>query len=157
MSNCSNCGKNKPLVNKFFKLCLFCNTERLNANKKPKEYDRVKTLKKPLKKPKNKFSEKTKEKIKADEEFYEKCFNMSDHKCEECGCDLPTEFRDDNGKVLARWRYSHIIPKSIASNLRHNIDNINHLCLNDHAKWENGDKESMKIYDKNIKKFPKYF
>ena len=82
-----------------------------------------------------------------DETFYEKCFNKSNHKCEECGEQLNTDFRDENGKVMNRWRYSHVIPKSIAPELRHNILNINNLCLKHHMKWENEDKKNMDIYE----------
>lgn len=109
----------------------------------------------PIRKGDNKKT--TKDKIREDEDFYEECFNNSNHKCEECGKNLPTEFRDDNGKVLARYRYSHVIPKSIAPELRHEEININHLCLEHHQEWENGDKESMKIYLKNKARLPQYF
>ena len=51
--------------------------------------------------------------LKLDEAFYEESFNQSNHKCEECGIQLPTEFRNDDGKINARWRYSHIVAKSI--------------------------------------------
>tara|TARA_R110000796_G_scaffold59008_2_gene135932 strand:- start:1288 stop:1734 length:447 start_codon:yes stop_codon:yes gene_type:complete len=96
-------------------------------------------------------------KIKADEEFYKKCFDTSDHLCEECGCQLPTNFTDEEGKVIAKWRYSHIIPKSIAPEIRHTIKNINHLCIMHHQEWENGDKENMYIYSKNKARLPNYF
>jgi hypothetical protein len=42
--------------------------------------------------------------------FYEKCFNLSDHKCEECGCQLPEEFK--TGKRL----FCHIIADLILYN-----------------------------------------
>tara|TARA_R110002126_G_scaffold149434_2_gene295385 strand:- start:22 stop:366 length:345 start_codon:yes stop_codon:yes gene_type:complete len=95
--------------------------------------------------------------LKLDELFYQECFDASDHKCEECGKQLPTEFRDDEGKINARWRYSHIVAKSIAPELRHSISNINHLCLNHHTQWDFGNKREMKIYAKNARRLPKYF
>lgn len=175
--SCKNCSRDREIVNKHFGLCLECNNERLHGSKYGKQYkfkrkpiDFSKTSKKPIirlnkkKKEAAKKSEFVKihkrepiDNIKLDEEFYEKCFNLSDHKCEECGTQLPDIFRDENGKVAARWRYSHIIPKSIASKLRHVVKNINHLCLRCHSKWENGDRESMKIYEENSKRFPNYF
>ena len=91
-----------------------------------------------------------------DEAFYEECFNSSDHRCEECRKQLPTVFRDEEGKIVARWRYSHVIPKSIAPHLRYVIENINHLCLGCHYRWENGDKSEMKIFTKNLLRFPNY-
>lgn len=95
--------------------------------------------------------------IQQDEIFYEKCFNTSNHKCEECGKNLPQDFRDDDNKVIARWRYSHIIAKSIAPELRYTIKNINHLCLEHHTQWDFGDKKIMKIYKSNSKRFPQFF
>jgi hypothetical protein len=92
-----------------------------------------------------------------DEAFYQECFDLSNHKCEECGVQLPTEFRNDEGKVNARWRYSHIVAKSIAPELRHDTNNINHLCLKHHTQWDHGDKKSMKIYDGNKGRLSRYF
>lgn len=159
--SCSKCNKEKNIVNKFHRLCLECNNDRLYGNKFGKVYKYTKKKKKSLKTHKNKLkqsvSNKTLEEIKKDEEFYEKCFNQSNHKCEECNKDLPTQFRDSEGKIIARYRYSHIVPKSIASHLRRLVKNINHLCFHCHFKWDMGDKKSMKIYEKNKEKFPEYF
>lgn len=149
---CSCCGKHKRIVNKFFFLCMFCNNLRLSKNKKEKTTLDNSYFVKDLKSVKKTTSQK----IKEDEHFYEKCFNQSNHKCEECGCQLPDFFRDENGKVAARWRYSHIIPKSISKDLRHKIENINHLCLKHHMQWENGDKQNMNIYNKNKLIFPEF-
>lgn len=144
--NCGECGK-FPITNAHFKLCTSCNKKRLGEKKSP--------IKKELRKSVVKSSSRTNDKIKADELFYKECFDVSNHLCEECETQLPTSF-SENGKVLARWRYSHIIPKSIAPNLRHTIDNINHLCLECHQKWENGLKKEMLIYKGNQKRFPQY-
>jgi len=149
MSICNGCNKEKKIVNKHFELCLFCNKERLRPVKK-EELDNSYFTKK------NK--EKKVNKIKEDEDFYKECFDSClEHKCEECGSPLPDKFKDDNGKVIAKWRYSHIIPKSIHSKLRHVVKNINHLCFDCHQEWENGNKESMSIFEKNKKRFPWYF
>ncbi len=152
--SCKKCGLEKELVNKHFKLCRECNNERLYGNKFGKRYDMSTSKKKPLKRTKNKS--RTKEKILKDEEFYEKCFNNSNHRCEECNKSLPKKFRNEDGRVLARFRYSHIVPKSVAPKLRHNILNINHLCLECHQEWENGAKHLMKIFAKNYELFPQF-
>jgi len=100
----------------------------------------------------------TQEKIEEDEIFYEECFNACKiHECEECGKELPDVFRDDDGKVVARWRYSHIVAKSVANYLRHILRNMNHLCLKCHGRWETGDKQNMRIYKGNVKRFPNHF
>lgn len=168
---CLCCCKEKKIVNSFFQMCRECNTARLKEekqekvseplfNKKVIEKGLFVTLTGTINKEKGLFEkpkvDKTKNAIEADEKFYEECFNNSDHRCEECGIDLPDTFRDDNGKVIARWRYSHIIPKSINPSLRHNINNINHLCLKHHQMWDFGNKKSMKIYVKNLVSFLQY-
>ena len=154
--NCKN-HPNRPTINNHFKLCRECNNERLYGNKYGKVYKNTLKSKKPLKSSYSKPNGKTLEKIRLDEEFYEKCFSLSDHKCEECGTDLPNRFRDDDGKVIARYRYSHIKPKSTHPKLRHNVKNINHLCLKHHTQWDFGNKEEMKIYESNKQRFPNLF
>lgn len=178
---CKNCDLKKRIVNKHFGLCDECNNIRLHGSKYGKQYKHTKKPRKSLKSYENnlkqtnkkqsrgtknrkslfttniKLKKKEKTMLELDEEFYKKCFDNSDHKCEECNCDLPTNFRNEDGFIEARWRFSHILPKSIAPELRHNIDNINHLCLSDHQEWENGDKKSMKIYTKNKARWGKYF
>lgn len=171
---CKKCGKKSFIENKHFYLCKSCNLDRLWLNKSNvstfkykdivKEKQPLKTVilkKKELSK-KSLFSpvltkrKTTKEKIQDDEKFYLECFNLSDHRCEECSTRLPEEFSDISGKVIARWRYSHIVPKSIAPELRHNTENINHLCLECHGEWENGNKFKMNIFEGNLKRFPNY-
>lgn len=169
---CSCCGKKKKIVNSFHKLCLECNRSRLSEYKEEevkeplfKKTEPKTSLFKADSKTKSKKEglfyipkpKKAIESIKADELFYEKCFNNSDHLCEECNEQLPDVFRGEDGKILARYRYSHIVPKSIAPELRHNEDNINHLCLKCHERWENRDKENMNIFVDNVLRFPNYF
>lgn len=170
VKTCKKCGWERNIVNSFFCLCQGCNTARLKDDNKKQDKEPLfmKTLSKKglfdsIKvNPKSKITfttpkvNKTKQKIDADEKFYEQCFNNSDHECEECGTALNDVFRGDNGKIIARWRYSHIVPKSVAQELRHDINNINHLCLRHHEQWENRDKFNMKIFAKNLLLFPKY-
>lgn len=165
--SCNNCKKDNKIINKHFNLCLECNNLRLHGSKYGKQYSMPKNNKtsaNPLKigsgnkKSKSLFAptlrQLKKSTPKEDEAFYEECFNSSDHKCEECGQRLPTEFRDGEGKIIARWRYSHILAKSIAPELRHDIKNINHLCLQHHVQWDHGNKRSMNIFEKNRQRFP---
>jgi hypothetical protein len=168
---CSKCKQNYPIVNKHFKLCQGCNNERLHGSKYGKVYPNIKKkstfvtgAKSNVKKKSKKslfsnIKEGVREKdnmLSKDEALYEASFNSSNHKCEECNKDLPTEFRDENGKINARYRYSHIIPKSIAPEIRHDLSNINNLCLRCHIKWENGNKAEMSIFKENYLKFSKY-
>ncbi len=165
---CKECG-NTRVVNKFHQMCADCNNIRLHGSKYGKVGKLVQTKRKPVRTAKKGLKGRvsisarvrvgvrtTRDKIIEDEAFYEKCFNMSNNKCEECGEELPSAFLTDSGKVAARWRYSHIIPKSIAPKLRHDTNNINHLCLKHHSEWENGNKEKMKIFKGNKKRFPNH-
>jgi len=128
---CKICGS-KYVVNKFYGLCKRCNDIRLRGP--------------------DFLLEKARKSILEDEIFYKKIFDASDHKCEECGKSLNTEFRDFEGRIIARWRYSHILPKSIYPEFRHEELNINNLCFECHQEWENGDKQSMMIYLTNQKR-----
>ena len=165
--NCKNCNTEKNIINKHFGLCLECNNERLHGSKYGKTYTVSKKEIKPIRARKNKAKKSLFSNVKAtpkksvnrlaeDEVFYEECFNMSNHKCEECGKQLPTEFRDEEGKINARWRYSHIVAKSIAPELRHDTNNINHLCLAHHTQWDHADRKNMKIYNSNKERLPRY-
>lgn len=145
---CKKCNKDKRIVNKHFGLCLECNNMRLHGSPYGKSYNPIKRSSKLRKTSKNKKKSSNIE-ITLDEIFYKTCFESSDHRCEECGKQLPEIFRDDNGRIVARWRYSHIIPKSIAPKLRREVLNINHLCLEHHQQWDHGDKKSMSIYESN--------
>jgi nitrate reductase cytochrome c-type subunit len=169
---CKNCKKQQKISNAFFGLCLICNNNRLQSNRGVKKNEATKYIQKDKKlssaaenRLKFEFKEslrrKTNEKkrnsaIIEDEKFYEQSFNLSNHKCEECNKQLPTDFRGEDGKVIARWRYSHVIPKSIAPELRHNLLNINNLCLQCHQEWENGNKFKMNIFNNNYTNFSNY-
>lgn len=173
---CKQCGS-KYVTNKWFKLCSGCNNIRLHGNKYGKQVDYKEKNLKSLKTAKNdsikrvvdkgsnknKISHKVKEgtkkvsTFKLDEELYERVFNKCKvHECEECGNKLNEEFRNEDGKINLRSRYSHIIPKSIAPEIRHDDDNINNLCISCHQHWDFGDRTKMLIYDKNQLKWPKY-
>jgi hypothetical protein len=163
---CIKCG-NKYVSNKWFKLCQGCNNKRIHGNEfgKPIEYKEKKkeSLKPSIKRivdkgvaPKKNKETKVNINLINDELLYERVFDASNHKCEECNKDLPTNFRNDEGKIEARFRYSHIIPKSIAPELRHEDDNINNLCIECHHDWDFGNKKEMNIYSKNQKKYPNY-
>lgn len=151
MEICKSCNKNTIIANKHFELCFYCNKSRLQKNKKVKSKKNNKSLF--VKDFKSKDKEDSN--LHKDEAFYLECFNKSNHKCEECSEKLPRLFRIEK-RIVARWRYSHIIAKSIAPDLRHNIYNINILCSYCHERWENGDKTEMKIFNKNLKRFPQY-
>jgi len=164
---CKECGS-EYVTNKWFKLCSGCNNKRIHGNQfgKPIVYidNKIKPLKTTLIKrviDKGVISKKTKEKkvgrnLEADEQLYERVFNNSNHKCEECNKDLPTNFRNDEGFIEARFRYSHVIPKSIAPELRHEDNNINNLCMPCHHKWDFGIRTEMSIYIKNQLNYPNY-
>jgi len=175
--NCKKCDRDiEKYDNAFHKICKECNRDRLEALKQPKIYkyitkdskantDSVGRIHRPVKGNKSNriiYSGGNRSKSLGnkilDEMFYEKCFNScSDHSCEECGESLPSEFRSDSGSILYVARYSHIIAKSIAPELRHDINNINHLCMKCHMLWEFEDRENMKIYNINKKRLPNYF
>lgn len=123
-----------------------------------KRYNRLKRVRryKPIPpKPKGvsapQITAKRKEMLNKDREFYRAIFNSLPHKCQECGIGLPDEFETSDGIIIGIWQYSHILPKSTHPEFRHDIRNMNRLCMYHHAKWENGDKKSMRIWYENKK------
>lgn len=157
-NKCKECDS-PHVVNKFHMMCQQCNNMRLHGSKFGKTH---KFTPKRNSSPSVASKAKRDRRIKEDEEFYETVFNSKPHECEECRLNgintpLPNEFRDYEGKVNARWQYSHVVPKSITpKHLRHDPLNMNRLCLQHHEQWENGDSKSMKIYAKNKMNFPSY-
>jgi hypothetical protein len=138
-------------------------SERRREKEKDKPIKYTSIQRKPLKTPKKRLKtkvndqlkderlEKRREQIRRDEETYEQVFNSKPHKCEECGEQLNDEFRDEEGQIVARWQYSHIITKKSEPRLRNNPKNFNRLCFLDHQKWEFEDRTTMRIYKPNQK------
>lgn len=86
-----------------------------------------------------------------DEKTYKIVFDSSDHHCEECGVFVGDVFATEGGAVLNRWRYSHILPKSIYGRFRNNPKNFNTLCYHCHQIWGGTEEQrvAMNIYNKN--------
>lgn len=150
MIKCSKCGK-PHIVNKTHNLCDECNYKRLHNGKTRREVyytEKLPNIKK-------RQSVKRKAMLQLDREFYYLCFIIKPQICEECGKLLPNLFEDENGKLIAIWRYSHILTKAAFPEFRHNPDNINILCLEHHQCWEFGDRQGMKIYKSNQKRIEK--
>lgn len=130
---CAKCGNKRLIVNKTHNLCQQCNQIRLYGDnkQKPKRTKKVNV-----------------NKIKEDEEFYEKIFHLKPCVCENCGAKLPNQFRDENGKIIARYQYSHILSKGSWPQYRHEEWNMMKNCLKCHQEWEFGNKQAMPIYKK---------
>lgn len=155
--SCVNCGS-EYVVNMKYQLCDSCNFIRLHG-KSRFEYELERSKNKPSKAPKGRLIIKGKlkderigkrrETIRKDEETYYQVFISKPNKCEECGCDLPDIFRDEEGRVVCRFQYSHILGKQAFPEFRNKVKNFNRLCFNDHQRWEFHDKENMNIYASN--------
>lgn len=46
---------------------------------------------------------------------------------------------------------SHILTRGAYPEMAHDPRNINILCFEAHNRWENGDRENMRIYEKNLR------
>ena len=78
-----------------------------------------------------------------DSTFYAKMWAERLHVCEECDRFL--------GDKMSRIFISHILSKGAWNYYRHDPRNINILCPFHHQQWEfKGDRNSMKIYKKNL-------
>jgi hypothetical protein len=91
---------------------------------------------------------KRKEILKKDRELYFKVFSSRPRYCEECGVELPDRFEDDDGNIIMIEQYSHRVSKGANPFLRHKVENIDLLCGRCHDRWEFGDRENMKIFNK---------
>ena len=86
------------------------------------------------------------EQFTLDELIYEKVFKAKPNRCEECGVELSDVFRNEDGRIVDRFRFSHILSKGAFPEYRHCEWNFRLYCLQCHQKWEFGDRKSMKSY-----------
>lgn len=63
-----------------------------------------------------------------------------EHRCEECCRPLP---------AYSATYISHIQSRGAHPETAYDLRNFNYLCPECHAKWENGDRESMRIWTRN--------
>ncbi|MFW6273067.1 MAG: hypothetical protein ACOC2U_04750 [bacterium] len=134
---CSNCENERLIVNKTHNLCEECNHIRLHGETK------FETIKNKLNNKKQKSGQ-----IYKDEETYEKVFYSKPCFCENCRKPLPNKFRDENGKIIARYQYSHILGKGAWPQYRNEVWNIMKNCLYCHQEWDFGEKRKMSVYEK---------
>lgn len=73
------------------------------------------------------------------ERFYRWCFEHRPQECEECL--RPLQY--------SAVHVSHILSRGAHPEIAHDPRNINILCPRHHATWENGNRESMRIYERN--------
>lgn len=94
----------------------------------------------------------TKVSIQEDDIFYLSVWENREHVCEECGTFLGDTVVNDDGRVIIRIYFSHILGKNgMYARFRHDKRNINLLCGECHQKWEDASiRESMKIYEPNM-------
>ena len=163
---CVNCGKTMPRNSKgLCPDCVFKNSH--GGRSKAEVYAERRSLRQPIEKKIKIYDVKPKTKKKTsafakdarlnrlklratnDEQLYFIVFCSTADRCEECGVDLPSEFKDDDGHIIYRTQYSHIMTKAAYPEFRWEPRNINRLCGRCHSKWEFGERTEMKIYEKN--------
>lgn len=78
---------------------------------------------------------------KSNQKFYRLAWNRKDwHKCEECMTKLPE---------YSATFVSHMLSRGAHPESAYDLRNYNILCPKCHARWENGDRENMKIWQRN--------
>lgn len=76
----------------------------------------------------------------SNEKFYKFCWAHKKHVCEECMKPL---------KSYSAVHVSHILTRGAYPEMAHDFRNVNILCLDCHNRWENDDRENMRIYGVN--------
>lgn len=74
------------------------------------------------------------------EKFYRYCIEAFPHVCEECGKPI---------RHPSAFNVSHILTRGAHPDKAHDPRNINILCVECHARWENGNRETMRIFARN--------
>lgn len=76
----------------------------------------------------------------ANDLFYHWVWNHKNHICDECTKPLSN---------YSSIHISHILSKGANAEMAHDPRNANILCYECHNKWENGNRERMRIYPAN--------
>lgn len=79
---------------------------------------------------------------KGNAKFYSWCLRHLPHTCENCGKPIEKAWA---GNV------SHILSRGAHPEMAHDPRNVNILCMACHARWENGDRENMRIWARNAR------
>ena len=79
---------------------------------------------------------------KANQRFFKWIWQQNEHICEECG--RPLQF-------YSATFCSHILSRGAHPEKALDGRNINILCFQHHHEWENGNRERMRIFEKNQK------
>ena len=74
------------------------------------------------------------------ERFYRWVWTHNRHQCEECLKPL---------REYSAVYVSHILTRGAHPEIAHDPRNTNMLCERCHAKWENGNRQTMRIYEAN--------
>ena len=74
------------------------------------------------------------------EKFYRWCWDHKPHWCEETMRPL---------RQYSAVYVSHILTRGAHPEMAHDPRNVNILCFEKHAQWENGDRERMRIWRSN--------
>lgn len=125
-----DCGKKRLIVNKHYYLCEIKNKQRLQSQKqhKIKQNNKVNI---------NNNKKQNSLKKAAQIALYKEIERTRDNICESCG-------------TTQNLTHSHIIPKSIRSDLGLEITNIIYQCINCHTIWEHGSwEQKMKLSNFN--------
>lgn len=77
---------------------------------------------------------------RANVQFYKWCWEHKPHRCEETLRPL---------YEYSAVYVSHILPRGAYPEMATDPRNVNILCFEKHAEWENGRREAMRIYPRN--------
>ena len=76
------------------------------------------------------------------EKFFRWIWEHKPHHCEECLKPL---------HHYSAVYCSHILTRGAHPEMAHDCKNINIVCFAHHSQWENGNRQTMRIYEKNMR------
>jgi hypothetical protein len=145
-SHClSKNGEATLIYNKSRMACKWCN-EEIKTKQKAEKRERNAAIRESVGEMLQKVGVKPKASPKDDDvKFYKEAWKKNENWKGGCTCEECDRFLSAYSSVYV----SHIISRGADTRMRHDHRNINILCYAHHQQWETGDRQSMRIYDKN--------
>lgn len=140
-------GEVTLIYNKARMACFYCN-EEIKKGVKTARKEQAKEIRQSFEEMFQGFVEKPavkKRLAEKDVEFYKRMWDKNKNWKGGCLCEECDKYLSAYSAVYV----SHIISKGAETRLRYDDRNVNILCHEHHSQWETGNRETMRIFEKN--------